>query len=317
MKWFKYTFIIFVAIILSACNPLNKSSKSGLQVITDGVASSAYLDGQYLEKTPFINREIKPGEYTLKLQPDDPNLYAYELKVNLRPGLLTVVTWKLAQRPELSGGVVYEMEPIQSKSKSEVSFISIPDGAIVELNGRGKEFSPVIMTDVNPGHNEFEISLPSYESQKHTINVVEGYRMLVNVKLAKVVVGQEENQPVPSSTPVATPTPVTTPTPTPTTQANADSIFETPTPTASSTKIGDINNQDGKLVLINSTGFFEDNKEVSRVRDAPSSSGAELGFAVVGQKYSYLGNTTDNWHNISFESKSGWVSGSYSSIVNN
>lgn len=108
-------------------------------------------------------------------------------KIRLRPGLLTVVTWKLAQRPELSGGVIYEMEPISSKNKSEVSFVTIPDGAIVSLQGKEKEFSPVIITDVNPDHNEFEVSLPSYESQKHTINVVPGYRMLVNVKLAKLI----------------------------------------------------------------------------------------------------------------------------------
>ena len=116
MKWFKFIIIVFVAAFFSGCNPLKKNSKSGLQVITDGTESAVFLDEQYIEKAPFINREIKPGEYTLKIQPDDPSLVTHETKIVLRPGLLTVVTWKLAERPELSGGVIYEMEPIKSKS---------------------------------------------------------------------------------------------------------------------------------------------------------------------------------------------------------
>jgi len=292
MKWFKFTLIIFTAVFFTGCNPLSKNSKSGLQVITDGADSAIFLDGQYLEKSPFINREIKPGEYVLKIQPDDPSLVAYETKVRLRPGLLTVVTWKLAQRPELSGGVIYEMEPISSKSQSEVSFVTIPDGAIVSLQGRDKEFTPVIMSGVNPGHNEFEISLPSYESQKHTINVVAGYRMLVNVKLAKINIDAQKN-----------------------TTKNENPI------TNNATESGKIDNDDFEKtqesngqVLINSTNFFVDGEEVLRVRDKAKATGTELGFVKVGLKYEYLGETQNNWLKINFKGQEGWVSGTFSQI---
>lgn len=301
MKWFKLIIIVFVAVIFSGCNPLNKNSKSGLQVITDGVESVVFLDDQYIEKAPFINREIKPGEYTLKIQPDDPNLITYETKIRLRPGLLTVVTWKLAERPELSGGVIYEMEPIKSGSKSEVSFITIPDGAIVSLQGKEKEFSPVILTDITPGHNEFEVSLPSYESQKHTINAVAGYRMLVNVKLAKVGVGEYQNI-------------------TKTDDNEIDEASESASATTSGQldyereAVGEIPNS-GKEVLIKPTNFFQDGKEVLRVRDKAGSDGAELGFASVGSKYIYLEKTENNWLNINFDGKSGWVSSDYAQIV--
>lgn len=302
MKWFKFLIIVFVAVIFSGCNPLNKNSKSGLQVITDGVESVVFLNDQYIEKAPFINREIKPGEYTLKIQPDDPKLVTYETKIKLRPGLLTVVTWKLAERPELSGGVIYEMEPIKSSSKSEVSFITIPDGAIVSLQGKEKEFSPVILTDITPGHNEFEVSLPSYESQKHTINAVAGYRMLVNVKLAKVGAGEAQNS------------------------TKNDEVTEAneATNSATATNSGEIDNKtdtsneipnSGKEVLIKPTNFFQDGKEVLRVRDKAGSGGAELGFALVGSKYIYLEKIENNWLNINFDGKSGWVSSDYAQIV--
>jgi len=301
----------FVAIIFSGCNPLSKNSKSGLQVITDGVASAVFLDEQYIEKAPFINREIKPGEYTLKIQPDDPNLVTHETKITLRPGLLTVVTWKLAERPELSGGVIYEMEPIKSKSKSEVSFITIPDGAIVSLQGKEKEFSPVIILDITPGHNEFEVSLPSYESQKHTINAVAGYRMLVNVKLAKVGIGETQKTTINSDK---------------INDVNSDELnsLVQASESGAASKSGQLDTQTNateeskttkKQILIKPTNFFQDGKEVLRVRDKAGSAGTELGFATVGKKYAYLEKTEDNWFNISFNGKSGWVSGNYAQIV--
>lgn len=302
-----------VTTILSGCNPLSKTAKSGLQVITDGVESSVFLDDQYLEKSPFINRDIKPGEYLLKIQPDDPTLVSYETKIRLRPGLLTVVTWKLAQRPELSGGVIYEMEPISSKNKSEVSFVTIPDGAIVSLQGKEKEFSPVIITDVNPDHNEFEVSLPSYESQKHTINVVPGYRMLVNVKLAKINIDgsgisdaevedidSEMNQE--SIENIATNEAETNLIKNSTESAVIDTESQVSPPT-----------QDE--VIINTTNFFNNGEEVLRVRDKAGSTGLEIGFAKVGTKYKYLGKTESNWLYIDFNGKSGWVSGEYAQIV--
>jgi uncharacterized protein YgiM (DUF1202 family) len=297
MKWLKFTAIIFTAVFLSGCNPLNKNSKSGLQVITDGSESTIFLDGQYLEKSPLINRDIKPGEYVLKIQPDDPSLVAYETNIRLRPGLLTVVTWKLAERPELSGGVVYEMEPISSKNQSEVSFITIPDGAIVELQGKDKKFTPVIIDGINPGHNEFEVSLPSYESQKHTINVVPGYRMLVNVKLAKINIDSQDISKK-ETTKGATES------------AKTNNNLATQSGQISGSNLEKTQQQ----VLINSTDFFVDDEEVLRVRDAAKSTGAELGFAKVGSKYEYLGETQDNWFKINFDGKPGWVSGTFSQI---
>jgi len=308
MKWLKFIIVCFVTVIFSGCNPLNKNSKSGLQVITDGVASAVFLNEQYIEKAPFINREIKPGEYTLKIQPDDPNLVAYETRIRLRPGLLTVVTWKLAERPELSGGVIYEMEPIKSNSKSEVSFITIPDGAIVSLQGKEKEFSPVIIPDITLGHNEFEVSLPSYESQKHTINAVPGYRMLVSVKLAKVGIGETQKNENNSDK----------------TDTKEVSAIDQASESATATKSGQLDNATnaseeskttGKQILIKPTNFFQDGKEVLRVRDKAGSVGAELGFASVGTKYPYLEKTENSWFNINFNGKSGWVSGTFAQIV--
>ncbi|GIK83595.1 MAG: hypothetical protein BroJett025_02170 [Patescibacteria group bacterium] len=299
--------LITASFLLSACNPLAKKAKSGLQVqITDGVAASVYLDETYVEKTPFISRELNPGEYTLKIQPDDPKLIPYETRISLKPGLLTVVTWKLAERPEFSGGVMYEMEPINAKGKSEVSFVTIPDGAIVTVAGKEKTFSPVIMSDINPGHVEFEVSLPSYGIQKHTINAIPGYRMLVTVKLAKENVAGAAVTSSSDETEQQATNAATTPAPLATASATPVAATDSATPKLNTT---------GRQVQITSTNFFVEGKEVLRVRDAPNSSGKELGFADVGSLHPYIGNSQNGWLNIQFNGQSGWVSNQYAQLV--
>lgn len=294
-------------LLLSGCNPLVKKAKSGLQVqMTDSTAASVYLNDNYVEKTPFISRELNPGEYVLKIQPDDPELIPYETKITLRSGLLTVVTWQLANRPELSGGVIYEMEPINLKNKSELSFATIPDGAIITVSGKDKIFSPAVVPDVTPGHIEFEVTLPSYGTQKHTINAIPGYRMLVTVKLAKENVAtptpepaeiQQETQPDTQATPTATP------------------VVNLPQQTASVSATPTIPIGTGRQVLIQPTNFYVDGVEVLRVRDLPSSNGKEVGFAQVGKTYTYLGTTENNFLNIQFNEVSGWVSNQYAQLT--
>lgn len=226
LRLLSLAFLIFASTLLAACNPFESKTKAGLQVITNSIPSTVFLNGQYLEKTPLIERSLKPGDYTLKIQPDDPTLVPQETTVTLRKGLLTVVTWKPGKRPETSGGVIYEMEPLKAKNDAEVSFVTIPDGAIVSLQGRNKEFAPAIMTKVEPGSKEFEVTLPSYETQRHTLNVVSGYRMIVKIKLAKL---ETEDSGVPptsttSASPVATSSAETGRAIPPTASSSADTI---------------------------------------------------------------------------------------------
>ena len=215
--------LLVASIFFSGCQQiLERHSKSGLQVITDDIPAAVFLDGQYLNSTPLIEKELKPGQYTLKIEPTDQTLQPYETDITLRKGLLTVVTWKPAERPELAGGVIYEMEKLNDTGAAEVSFVTIPEGAIITLEGKDKEFSPIVFPDVSPGNRSFEISLPSYETQSHTIYVQPGFRMVVRVKLAKlqavptaVEQAETESTPSPPATPSATIQPTSSATPTP------------------------------------------------------------------------------------------------------
>jgi len=298
--------VLFTSVFFSACNPFDSQTKAGLQVITGDIPASLFLDSQYLEKTPYIGKDIKPGQYTLRIQPDDVSLTPYETTITLRKGLLSVVTWRPGTRPELSGGVAYEMEKLSNAKATEVSVVTIPDGAIVAIEGREKEFAPLHITTIEAGERTFEVSLPSYETQKHSINIVAGHRTTITVKLAKSEAVPTLSTPTPatpSAALAATPAAVLT-----TRQASAAAQVKTPV-ASSSSKIT------GARVKIKPTGYQSNGQEVLRVRDAASSAGTEIGVAPVGSEYAYSGETLGGWHKITFNGQVGWVSSQYVEVI--
>ncbi len=309
--------LLVFSLFLAACNPLESKAKAALQVETGEVPASLFLDDQYLEKTPFINKEIKPGTYTLKIQPDDTKLASYETEIDLRKGLLTVVTWLPGARPELSGGVIYELEKINDQKNAELTLVSIPDSAILKVADREKEFAPVTIFPITPGEKEFEVSLPSYDSQKHTVNLLAGYRTTITIKLAKTSLTgsatsgtSSDTSPTKSATPSAqiaattsgrvanSPQPTAKPSASPTSRATTGTAAVPP-----------------PKVTIKATNFFQDGEEVLRVRKAANASGETLGFAPVGSEYPYLGETVGGWRKIEFETETGWVSGQYVTLT--
>jgi hypothetical protein len=283
--------LLFATFFFSGCSVLNKPKYAGIQVITTNATSAIFLNDQHINNTPLNEKTIQPGVYNLKIIPEDSSLTQYETSVTLRAGLLTVVTWKPAERPELSGGVIYEMEPLSDRTRSEVSFITIPDGAIITFEGREQLFSPTVLTDVAPGQHEYEISLPSYETQKHTVNAVAGYRMLIRAKLAKTSPAGVVTTEKPEST-NASP------------EATASARVKIATSSATA-----------KQVKILETGYFLNSQEVLRVRDQAGVTGVEAGLAPVGEIFPYLGETRGEWHKILFKEKDGWVSAEFSQLL--
>ncbi|KKU18094.1 MAG: PEGA domain protein [Candidatus Pacebacteria bacterium GW2011_GWB1_47_8] len=264
-------------------NPLELKLKAGLQVTTDNVPASLFLNDQYLDKTPFIDKKIQPNIYSLRIDPDDTSLADYELPVTLHKGTVTVVTWKPGPTLETSGGVVYEMERLRQRGESQVEFQTIPDGAILTIDNGAKQFSPVLLTDLAEGNHQFEVSLPSYETQQHTVNLVKGHKITLTVILGKI------------SDTVA-PEPTATVSGTPADETALRKTFTTP------------------QVQILSTNFFSNDQEVLRVRVTPTPLGEEIGFAPVGSFYPYLGET-EGWLNIEFAGQAGWVSAQYSQKI--
>lgn len=305
-------------IFFSACSPLELKNKAGLQVITNDVAVSIFLNDQFLGKTPFLTKDLKPGDYTIKIEPEDHQLVAYETSIKLRKGMLSVVTWTPGRSLAESGGVIYELEKLANRNKTEIAVMSIPDGAIISLNQGQKEFAPFTSDTQQPGHHEFEAALPSYVTQRHTINLDKGFRLNILVKLAKDNLIKEEaidiNQPNPSPSPVIERKTLAPPA---TNSGSVQGVATAAATTANSQPLRQVpktTNSLAKKVLILPTGYFENGKEVLKVRSGPNSGAVVIGLAESGQEYPYLDEQTANWLKLEVSNKQGWVSTQYAQI---
>lgn len=306
LKWLIAVVVILgitIAATLLTSQFLDKKNRAGLQVLTPEVPSSVFLNGQYLDKTPLVEKTLTPGSYTLRIVPDDPELVSHDTTITLRSGVLSVLTWRAGKRPELSGGVIIEMEPLPSSKESEVSIISIPDNAIVNLDDGAKEFAPITIANIASGPHEFEATLPSYETQRHTIDVVPGYRLLLTVKLAKLPeTGTEEKTDTALDA-------------SPSAQLTAPLATGSAVATQSARARAATNSAEAaQLVKILPTNFFQEGKEVLRVRNNPGTLGAEIGFVEVGELYPYIESTSSGWIKLRFNNVEGWVSSEYTSL---
>ncbi len=312
MKKIFFLLIVFILAISSIVYiQIDEKTKSGLQITTNDKPSSIYLDQTFIDKTPFIDKNLKPGTYNLEIIPDDSSLVPYETKITLNKGLLTVVEWNPDDSPKTSQGLILQMEKLSNFKNSEVSFITIPNSTIVHLDNREQQFTPLIVSDLEPGDYSFTISLPAYKQIKQTIKIEPGYRINVFAKLGREKDSLSENQEknleneankANETTPTATINPSITTTITPT---QTEEITPTILPTI---------NETTKKVTIKVTNFFLNNKEGVRVREKPAASSKEVGFALSNQSYPYLEEEQAGWYKIEIDEKIGWVSGKYVDI---
>jgi hypothetical protein len=292
LKWLLALLVVSLVIFLIGFGSfkLSKPTKSGLQVITGDEPASIFLNGQYLNKSPLVDKELKPGIYNLSIQPDKENLTSYDTEVTLNPGTITIVTWHPGQTVDKSGGVIYEMKRSDDKNKTLIHFSSIPDKAIIKVDDKPKDFTPLTLEDLPPGQHEYEITLPSYETQSHSLNLESGYEINALIKLAKT---NDDNE--------AKPTPNTE---IQTIETDTQNVNEA-TPTVSDA------NQ--KQVTILKTGFMQDGVEVLRVREKANQESKQIGLVEVNHQYPFLSEKA-GWYHIHFGTnleQTGWISAAY------
>lgn len=297
--------LIFVMILLSAgvvlsgCGIQQKKQRSGLQIETGNNKTVAvYLNGTYINHTPLVEKSLQPGTYVLRLVPTDPSQVTYEESINLNPGTVTWMIWNPGPTAETSGGTLLEVEPLNPKKhwwefyKSEekmgsLIFQSIPDNAIVSIDSeREVRFAPSEYTDYGQKPISFTITLPSYETQAHTIEMKPGFQVKVISKLAKkdpLLASNLSESNVLGST---------------------DVVID-PEATATSES----------SVQIAPTKFIFEGREVLRVRAEPSPTAPTIDYVDVGSIYPTTGNRETDWVEIQLASRSGWISSAYTTKV--
>lgn len=275
---------------------------TGLEINTIPV-SAVYLDDKNIGTTPYTNKNLAPGSYTLKLVPtetDGKNLSPWETRLELSSLVTTVINRTFAESETDASGSVLQLVK-EPGNKTYLSLISDPDTVNVTIDGKPSGFTPITKVETTPGSHSLEVSSPGYKSQDVTVNTVKGYNLIVNVKLAidqivlsQPVVASESAEPSPSDSPDESPAATSSAKPS-----------AKPSPNSAASQVG----KPYVEVQETGTGWL-------RVRKEPSATADELGKANVGERLKYLGESTETgWHKIEFEGSPGWVSGKYVELV--
>lgn len=187
---------LLLAIFLSSCSlPFLKKKKAALQ-IQSSPTTTVFLNDNHVGKTPYLDEDLKPGEYTVKLVPDSEGegVEAWQGIINLYPGIMTVVSRNLAESEDKVSGYILTLEPITDKEKAKVSIVSTPDGVVVNLDGEPKGFTPLSLDEVTEGERTISISSPGFKEEIIKAQAVKGYKLMINVQLAREMDEEKEEE---------------------------------------------------------------------------------------------------------------------------
>lgn len=138
------------------------------------------LNNEKIGTTPLELFRSSPGEKTLFLS-DGRN--TYQTKVGLSSGTLTVVNWGLGPGNTFSEGEVLWFERGQRRGTAPLLVISDPEGAEVRLDDVLLGSSPLVSSDLSAGEHTLKISKENYKERVISLNLQEGYKLNVKVKL--------------------------------------------------------------------------------------------------------------------------------------
>lgn len=272
---------------------LNQSAVGALSVSTTPKAT-VFLNEAQLGTTPFSDNKIEVGEHRLRLVPEDQALSAWESQITIQSGALTVIKWNFAATESASSGEAVWLEEMADKEEVALAVVSLPDQAVVKINGQPRGFAPLLLEDLTVGEYQVIIDSLGYEERLITAKTVAGRKLIINVQLAQ----QVENIQIDSEADL-TPTPEAEVTPTP----NSDTPTPSPKLTPRPTQEGDSLARPYVKIKETGTGWLN-------VRVTPG--GSKIARVDVGQTFPYLNEKKSGWLKIEYEpGKEGWVSGAY------
>lgn len=297
----KLFFVLFTSIFLGGCTVKDLFVKpaSGLEIFTTP-ASTVFIDGENKGQTPFTDKNIKPGNYTIKLVPlTGDNLQPYEAKLELISKASTVISRTFAPSELDMSGYTLQLQEDPS-GQTFLSIISDPDTINVTIDDKPSGFTPLSKLATTPGSHSLLVSSPGFIEQTLSVNAVKGYNLIINFKLASQTI---------TLTPPAPSTESATTTLIPDEATSKASPSASPKTTMTTTT--DPTDISKPYVVIGDTGTGW-----LRVRQDASGSSPELGKADTGEKLKYLGESTElGWFKVEFEGAVGWVSGKYATII--
>ncbi len=189
-----------------AANILIPRGKGALQV-TSNIKADVILNNKHLGTTPFCrceqNETILAGEYDLKIVPQDKTFDPFMIRVRINANVLTAVE-RTFLPGSLASSYVLTLEKISAKGP-ELFIASIPDQALILLDGKEESVTPLFIKSISASEHELEIQKQGFSKKTVRVRTVPSYKLVLNVILGTET-GPDETSESLTPTPVLSPT---------------------------------------------------------------------------------------------------------------
>ena len=232
--------------------------KGALQVTTIPQKSQVFLNGKLIGTTPLCecdaNDLIESGSYTIRVEPTDTTLPAFEEKITIAPNVLTVVD-RTFGKDLSSEGRIMTLTPTNAKNTSELLITSFPSGASLLLDGNKVGETPLLLKNVTDSDHDIFLKKGGYREKNVRISTKKDYRLEATIFLGV------------DPTSLLSPTPALSPTPsaTPSAAVQKVTILSTPTgflrvrsePSVNASEIGQVNPGESYELLEETQGWMK------------------------------------------------------------
>ncbi len=147
-----------------------------LSVNTPFQSSTAFLDNKKLGATPFYSKNLKIGDHTLTIESEETK---WETKTTLSSGTFNTLDINITKAEEFISGENLFFR----KGQKSLVVTSKPQGVKVFLDNKEKGSTPIKL-EPSEGVSTLILKKDGYLSREINPNVVNGYRLTVNVFLS-------------------------------------------------------------------------------------------------------------------------------------
>ncbi len=147
--------------------------------------AAVFINGKHLGDTPYQGKNLKPGLIEIKLVPVGLEGVEWERKIDLPPQTHLLITRQFAQNLLSTEGDILYLEKTGDNNKASLMITSIPQGVSVTIDGEMRGFTPLTLEDIGSGEHKFSFSAPSYKGREILAKGANGYRLVIEVSLAK------------------------------------------------------------------------------------------------------------------------------------
>lgn len=145
-----------------------------------------YINGQEVGKTPYQDRNFKPGVTEIKLVAEGINTQ-WERQINIPPQTTVIINRTLSDDASKIEGHILYFEDSGKNNVAGLIINSIPQGASIVIDGEMKGETPLTLSDLSPGEHKITASLPSYKSKEIITNAIAGYKLVAEISLSRDV----------------------------------------------------------------------------------------------------------------------------------